>query len=397
MKKKFPGYYKPSDKQFEDLWKKCIFVFDANILLNLYGYSNQTSMEFIKLVKQISERIWITFQVAYEYQKERLGVIYYQEKSYDNALKDIERTKKEFDKMLLSDEQPIVKDGEKLSERLNKTLNEIVLQLKEKKEEYKKININDFIRDEITTLFEEKIGDEYSEEQLKNIYKEGEERYKKRIPPGYKDIEKKEEKLVYADLVLWRQTIDKAKKEKKPIIFITDEKKEDWWWINPKNEIVGPRPELIKEMIQEAGMPFYMYSTENFMERASKYLEKPVNKKAIDEVKEVRKRDEELMKIKTYGRASDILYTSRAEEVARGLATDYLNQIEGLKRGLATTRAEEVARGLATDYLDHIEGLKRGLATDYLNKKEEEKKGLIEDVLKEKEGEKDKDNENGDK
>lgn len=68
MKKLFPGYYRPSETDFASLWDNCIFVFDANVLLNLYRYSTETSAELIDIMDKISDRLWLPFQVASEYQ-----------------------------------------------------------------------------------------------------------------------------------------------------------------------------------------------------------------------------------------------------------------------------------------------------------------------------------------
>jgi hypothetical protein len=68
-----PGY-KLSSKEFDDLWNKCIFVVDANVLLDLYSYSSKVRKEIIKTFRKVSSRIWIPHQVALEYydNKERI-------------------------------------------------------------------------------------------------------------------------------------------------------------------------------------------------------------------------------------------------------------------------------------------------------------------------------------
>ena len=38
MRDLFPSYYRPTDEEFKELWEKCTFIFDANVLLNLYLY-----------------------------------------------------------------------------------------------------------------------------------------------------------------------------------------------------------------------------------------------------------------------------------------------------------------------------------------------------------------------
>ncbi len=36
MRDLFPGYYRPTEEEFAKMWQEGIFVFDANVLLNIY-------------------------------------------------------------------------------------------------------------------------------------------------------------------------------------------------------------------------------------------------------------------------------------------------------------------------------------------------------------------------
>jgi hypothetical protein len=168
--------------------------------------------------------------------------------------------------------------------------------LAEQREQHPDLFNNDHIRDAITILFEGKVGEPYSPEELRNIYQEGEERYNNQVPPGYKDVKEKKGKVKrfgrlvikseYGDLILWHQIIDKAKNEEKPIIFVSDDKKDDWWW-EVKGKTVGPRPELFTEMQNEAGVRFYMYTADRFVSYAGEYLRIQVDQGVVDEVQEV--------------------------------------------------------------------------------------------------------------
>ena len=42
MKKLFRGYYGLTKGEFSRLWEKALLVMDANVLLNLYDYSDAT-------------------------------------------------------------------------------------------------------------------------------------------------------------------------------------------------------------------------------------------------------------------------------------------------------------------------------------------------------------------
>ena len=68
MKSKLSEYYKLSESEIKEHWEKDIFCFDANVLLNLYRYSPKQEKLF-SLLEKVKDRIWITYQAAFEYQK----------------------------------------------------------------------------------------------------------------------------------------------------------------------------------------------------------------------------------------------------------------------------------------------------------------------------------------
>jgi hypothetical protein len=149
--------------------------------------------------------------------------------------------------------------------------------------------------DVLSSLLDGKVGAPYAVERLEEIYKIGNKRYEHEIPPGYKDKDKdkdnKEGVRKFGDLILWLQIVDKAKDTKKPIILVTDDMKDDWW-LRSKGRIIGPRPELVDEIHSSASVKFYLYQADRFMEYAKKFLERQVKQEAIDEVREIRNRDE---------------------------------------------------------------------------------------------------------
>ncbi|MGD0990767.1 MAG: PIN-like domain-containing protein, partial [Candidatus Sulfotelmatobacter sp.] len=81
MRKTFPGYYRPSEPEFRRLWDRCIFVLDANVLLNLYRYSDVTRKKLLDILLKIQSRLWV-HQAALEYQRNRLEVISAQREAY---------------------------------------------------------------------------------------------------------------------------------------------------------------------------------------------------------------------------------------------------------------------------------------------------------------------------
>ncbi|WP_233009522.1 PIN-like domain-containing protein [Rheinheimera faecalis] len=97
MYKMFPGYFKESAASYTTIWKSAVFVFDANILLNLYRYSVETRDEFLRVLESSKSRIWLPHQAAEEYLRNRHSVIGEQEKSYSDAISSIKNLESKFD------------------------------------------------------------------------------------------------------------------------------------------------------------------------------------------------------------------------------------------------------------------------------------------------------------
>lgn len=286
LRESFWEYYPPTEKEFLELWKNSTIVFDANILLNIYRYSPSTRDNLLGILEDVSDRIWVPYQAALEYQKNRLEVIQEKSEAYDKIIGTLRKNEDRISAELNSFKNHPYINIDGYLERIKANLDEIKKEIEDKKNEHPNLLASDEFREKITSLFENKVGEPYNEKRLAEIYIEGETRYKKGIPPGFKDISK-EEAEKYGDLVLWYQIIDHAISTKKSIIFVTDDKKEDWW-NKFKGKTISPHPYLIREMISKANVKFYMYQTEQFMNYAQKYIGSTVKEEAINEIKNIR-------------------------------------------------------------------------------------------------------------
>lgn len=291
MKKTFYGYYRPTKEEFSQSWINCSFVFDANVLLNVYRYSQNTRETFIDILNKISDRIWVPHQAALEYQRQRLEVIGEQESAYEKIQVLLNDYQKNIENNLNTYAMhPFIK-VDIILKKINNNCTEIKKELDTLKQKHPNLIDGDELRETITNLFEGKVGSAYSPDKLEEIYNTGKKRYDRSIPPGFED-KKKDSVRKYGDLILWFQIIDHAKSTKKPVIFVTDDRKEDWW-LKFRGKTIGPHPELINEIFSTADVNFYMYQTEQFIEYAQKYLKEQVNQKAIEEIREIKLHDEE--------------------------------------------------------------------------------------------------------
>lgn len=287
MRRLFNGYYRPSEQEFDDFWKTAVIALDANVLLNLYRYSSETRDRLITVLEMFQSQLWLPYQAALEFHKNRLTVIYEQIDAYEkiklllgSGRKDLESRLGEFRR------HPIIRIDSLIS-RIDKAFDSVLTALENAKLKHPSVD-EDPVLNVITNIFDGRVGEPYSDEELESMYKAGELRYSKQKPPGYKDAQTKKGEEKYGDYIIWRQIIDFAKKEKKPVILVTDDVKEDWW-LRLNGKTIGPRPELIGEIQKEASVKFYMYKTDQFMEYSKGVRKGSVSSNTLQEIRDVRK------------------------------------------------------------------------------------------------------------
>lgn len=234
MKNVFKGYYNIEKSVLEQLWKddKTIFVFDTNVLLNLYGYAKQTREDFFNILDAVNEKLWIPYHVGLEYQRRRLSIIRNEKVVFNDIEANLEKIQKvfkgDFEKLALKRRFPrLFENTEKLEKEINKSISNYKKSVQHWDSEQPCVRSHDSIRDKLNVFFDQKVGERPENQQwLDDLYKDGAERYKKKIPPGFKDSGKANNdddthffndglyyERQYGDLILWRQLINKAKSE----------------------------------------------------------------------------------------------------------------------------------------------------------------------------------------
>jgi len=249
-------YIDYTEEEIKDIWNNATFVFDTNILLSLYRYSEETREKLLNGLIELQEKIWLPYNVAQEFLKNRSQVIY---ETVDKYAK-IVGIKNEFIKKICNELR--FEKSDKEMKKLDKYLDQWLKRLECNNLKIETLK-EDLFLNKILLLFDGKVGPAYSDGDLKEIFKEGKERYEKKTPPGYEDGKKGDN--AYGDFIIWKQIIDYAEKNKTDIIFVTQDRKEDWW-LKVHGRYVGARYELRKEFIEKTSTRFVMYSFDRFLE-----------------------------------------------------------------------------------------------------------------------------------
>jgi PIN domain-containing protein len=288
--------------------KNIIIIFDTNIFLNLYSYSSNTIKNTLNLCETLNNSIWIPNRVSIELENNSKTIRENSFKKYDmmnlelqKILKNLENSMKTFFKsnkiLELNELENLKKQSKEKTDAISGLFKNFKEDIKIEKNNNKKILSENKIDDFIKNL---EVGVPYSITELIKIYSEGEIRLKYKIPPGYKDSDKGDSVKELGDFIIWKQILDKSKKEKKNILFVSEDNKEDWW----KNDEI--RPDLKIEFEEYTSNKIFFFKFNNFMDIANKSL--TINHLPLETFFELHSKDILQMKIDY---TDDIIYGLR--------------------------------------------------------------------------------------
>jgi hypothetical protein len=205
MRDALPEFYTPTDDQFKELWSTATFAFDANVLLDVYRFSPETSGALLGVIEKLGDRAWAPHQAALEYQRQRHNVVQSQLQIYDKIEASWEKTLKD-----LKDALNKYQNNATLTKSVRQAVNRAKTALSKTRERHEALVPAVDLHGRVSQLFEGRVGTGYDDARLTKLYEEAETRIKAKKPPGFKDNEK-DAPNKYGDVVIWFQLLDLAR------------------------------------------------------------------------------------------------------------------------------------------------------------------------------------------
>ena len=297
-KEEFYGFYREPFNKENMTNENTIIVFDTNSLLNVFRFTPEASKEYFEIIQSIQDKIYIPYLVALEFHFHKSETLLLNEINVTKFKNDFSKNwnkvksdavKKLFSSLTFRNDLQQNELTTFLSNLLNSDKLDIEAKLIEKISSISDNQKNTFKI--LIQIMESKTGERYTQDMITKIEKEGEERYKNGIPPGFNDANKKLSRSYngikyqqkFGDLIIWKDIISKAKEDRiKHVIFVTSDGKQDSKTdLNykvcvgndgngkEKYQIIGPRIELIEEMKNDTGADFYLMDELEFMKQFS--------------------------------------------------------------------------------------------------------------------------------
>lgn len=272
------AYRTVTQEDYRALLTSGLVVLDANALLNLYKYHAKTRKELLALLALLGDRLWIPYQAMFEFWENRIGVIEDQAKELALAIDDLEKYRRQFEERIrawtnrigLSSERAVQVIGmfgptvEGIEDKIRE------LSVDDALERAQEDTAKDPVITAISTILQKNVALPLPADELIQAKEIAKERYRNERPPGWKDAKKK--KNPEGDYLIWRETLEEAKRRNVDVLFVTGDVKDDWWR-KERGEAKGPLPELTHEMRAIAHVRLFMLRPESFLLHAGQVLE----------------------------------------------------------------------------------------------------------------------------
>jgi hypothetical protein len=289
----FEDYRTPTADDYRRILTDGLVVLDANVLLNLYRYTETTRRDLLDAIRGLGVNLWIPHQVMREFWRNRQFTL---DALTDAAGEAIER----LDKARRGAESAIsvwssrIALPEELRGRMQYAVDSALAKAEDAIQEQVKADARTHSRntgeDSVLAVLEPVlaglVGRPLSPEDYTAAVEEAERRIQAEQPPGYLDKGKDDPELRAGDYLVWEQLLREAERRGADVLFVTSDVKEDWW-SRVKGELRGPRLELAVEFRARTGHRLYLLQPKDLLRQVSLLSDVEVDPNTVEEVERV--------------------------------------------------------------------------------------------------------------
>lgn len=267
----------------EKLINKLVIIPDTNILLYLYKCSFSTSKNIVVLLNKVKEKINIPFRVYEEYEDHKFEEQAKIDSKYDKFTKNMKKQVTDLQKSISNSIAETRKydfpDCDDLQSKLDSAFHETVDIIDQYNNSLSSEKDNKEMQIEAVERLVQELKNKGKVREKPNLLKildyirEGEFRYRYKMPPGFMDEEEKDKSVnkdkkndnfvgrtrKFGDLFIWKDILEigsELSEQEYYLLFLTNDVKEDWWNVKGEEKNLIPismRDELHDEYLGYVG------------------------------------------------------------------------------------------------------------------------------------------------
>jgi hypothetical protein len=287
----FEAYRTVTQEEYRSLLTSGLVVLDANALLNLYRYNVKTRDDFIEMLANIRERLWVPHQAMYEFWRGRSSVIGSRSREIEGIIDGILRNRSNLEKGIHTWSGRVGLPPEKTAEiigTVESAVDDVAEKIRATSNDTALENAEDTAKDPVitalSTILETNVGYPLTADELRKAKAEAMKRIADHAPPGWKYARKRENPE--GDYIVWFEALQEARRRGVDVLFVTDDTKDDWWR-KEGEEVKGPLPELVYEMRVVANVGLFMLRPGSLLAHAGDALGLGISKESVQDAERV--------------------------------------------------------------------------------------------------------------
>ncbi|MFE0252430.1 PIN-like domain-containing protein [Streptomyces sp. NPDC059010] len=302
----------PQDTARLVFFQDALIVLDTNVLLSLYEYTAESREEVLTALSQVSERLWMPYQVGLEFVRGRRGVLESRKRVLGDAAKSVNAKLTTACQAIIAAKDTVRAQLEKYArapgeiEALEQLVSEAAVNehLTVYRDAFKahldmlktghdltpvKVDTADPILPQVADLYGDRVGHQPDDQLLQQRLDEAVVfRFPNQIPPGFKDFGKGTPLKAAGDFLIWEEVIEQAAllpEGSRRVLFVSNDVKEDWY--DTSNGKQRPWPALLDEIQRRAGAELRLETPPDFYAGVGEYLNAELAEDTYAEIRRV--------------------------------------------------------------------------------------------------------------
>lgn len=288
----FGAFRTPTAEDFTAVLTGGLVAPDANVLLNLYRYTEQARTDLLQALGALESRLWVPHQVLVEFWRNRESTLSEAQATGGKAAEDMASHAATAVKALRTWANHVALPEEEfdglrgqLADAFSEVQERIVQVGKGEWENMTYDTSADPVIAGLEPALADRVGPPLSPRDYETAVKEGMRRVEARQPPGYMD-KNKDGTGAAADYLIWEQILRETARRGCDVLFVTADGKEDWWR-KEQGFNRGPRPELTTELRARGGGRLFMLTPKRFLEIAAPILKFSLREGSVEDIERV--------------------------------------------------------------------------------------------------------------
>lgn len=292
----FVGSIPVTDEAKRNALVEGLVSLDANVLLSFYRFSPKARTALLAVLTKCGDRLFVPHQAAQEFWRNRVVVIDQRDAATQQLLDQLEKSVRGLDgpikswvKNTAASESVVADIRAAMTDFQDKVASCVEGESGDKDGVGYQVPQDAIVVALRSLLKIGRVGPAPTNAEREQWLAEASSRLERGLPPGFKDAAKEgrgSQDGAAGDYLVWRQSLNEAKRRDLSLVIVTGDEKEDWWWRH-RSTLLGPRSELVEECQSETGRALVLLRPQDLVQLADA-LDVKVDPAAAAEIERAR-------------------------------------------------------------------------------------------------------------